>query len=318
VDIRCDLLKDLDHIAESKLISKGYRFEKNSNISIFNQYMNLINREVSPQPRSIFYSKHLKCPEGLKNGFQNLIHNLKAGYNVNAYLSSSLKDASYNDGFLNDFGLHHFHLGSGYCDKGKSKGFINRTGPVLIAYITDFSAYLIGIFDHGMWFDQKLIEIVHDEWPHVLKYFKINGVIPEYNKITTQHRKILRDKRYNAFLNMPDGTVYTSVGGGITGANTNTNLTIQFDFLYDELKVILNSLCIYININGGLIKYPVKLKLLSIESGFVFKDKSNDCFYILRKVNGTNISLIKVPSVSLCGFSYMVNQFKLNAISQCI
>lgn len=325
MDIRCDLKNDLNAFAQMMMKSKGYKYRKNHKISTFHQYMNILIREVSPLPREVFVSSKLKCPTELRIGFDAFIKKLKRGYNVNPYLSSDLRRADYNDGFLNDFGLHHFHLGTEICKAGKSKGFINRTGPILVAYVTNKSAYLIGIYEHGknaypyLWTDQYVIEVIHNEWPYVLSAFKINGLLPSPAPITPEQRQILRRNSYNSFIEMPDGTIYAPIGGGITGANTNSKLTIEFDRFYIEVKLILSELCSYINMSSDYrMVYPVKLTLSSIVGGYLFNDTSNNIQYFARRVGHCNLQITKIINGVLPEHYPHYRSFKVNIITELI
>jgi len=325
MDIRCNLRSDLNVFAELEMQSNGYKWRKNYKISSFHQYMNLLNRSISPSPREVFISKELSCPNEVNKGFDTLINALEHGDNVNIYLSSNLKRAGYNDGFLNDFGLHHFHLGTGLCCTGKSKGFINRTGPVLIAYITDKAAYLIGIYEHGengspyLWTDQFLIEVLHNEWPEILSVFKIRGISSSAEIITPEQRKNLRTNSVNSFIEMPDGTIYSSIGGGITCAKTNTNLTVGFDRLYSEAKSILNELCLHINNSSYYrMSYPVRLNLISIGGGYIFNDTNNNIQYFVRMIDSMKLRITTLFHGALPEYYPKLDSLKVNAITELI
>ncbi|CAH6975042.1 conserved hypothetical protein [Vibrio chagasii] len=325
MDIRCNLKGDLDRFAELQMKSRGYEWRKNHKVSPFHQYMNLLNREVTPLPRTVFLSKGLECPNDLKAGFDSLVTALTSGRNVNAYLSSNLKRASYNDGFLNDFGLHHFHLGTGICSKGKSKGFVNRTGPILIAYITEQSAYLVGIYEHGrngsqyLWTDQNVIEVIHNQWPEALSSFKVNGISPSKTNITPKQRKALRSKSCNSLIEMRDGTIYSPIGGGITGASTNTKITIEFDQFFAELNIILKELCLYINRTSDYhVHYPIYLSLSSITGGNLFVDKTNNIQYLVRMVDSYNLQITQFINGVLPDYYPHTKPFKVNIITELI
>src|SRR3954467_8254920 len=149
MDIRCDFEIEINRLAEKEMSKHGYNWSESSALNSFQKYMNIIKREVSQKSRQIFISKNLTCPSGYEKGLNDLKFKIEVGENVNPYLSSNLLNAGYSDGFLNDFGLHHFHLGEKLITSGKGKGFIERTKPILVGRITDKAAYLIGIFDHG-------------------------------------------------------------------------------------------------------------------------------------------------------------------------
>lgn len=320
MDIRCDLKGDLNAFAEKQMLIKGCKWKRSDNVSPFHQYMNLLNREVTPLPREVHFSRKLECPDDLRVGFNSLVRALIFGHNVNAYLSSNLKRAGYNDGFLNDFGLHHFHLGTGICSEGKSKGFINRTGPILIAYVTESSAYLIGIYEHSspyLWTDQAVIEVIHNEWPYALSNFKINGIPTSQEPITPVDRKVLRSKSCNSFIEMSDGTIYAPIGGGITAASTNTNLMIDYDHFFMELKIILKELCLYINrTNCERLNYPINLTLSSIIGGFLFSDTTNNIQYFVKKIDSFNLQITQFINGSLPDYYPNTEPLKLNLITE--
>lgn len=293
--IRCDLVKDLDQIAEKDMLRSGYTWDRNSAHPIFIQYLNLLNREVEPRPRVVHISRGLRCPIEHEEGFSRLIKSFVAGRNVNNYLSSSLLDASYKDGFLDDFGLHHFHLGVGFCDRGKSKGFVKRTGPILIAYVTDAAVYFIGIHGHGVWGEQSLIEVIHNEWPEILEKFKLIGVLPSSELLESKERILLRKKGVNSFVAMPDRTVYASIGGGITCAKTNTQSTLDYQKLKFELRSVLDVLCKHLNRDKKEYFADIKLKLLSFYKGYLFKDVRNEFFYFFITMENGKAHFTKFP-----------------------
>ncbi|MEH0688751.1 hypothetical protein H4F17_06730 [Vibrio cholerae] len=256
-----------------------------SKFPISYQYLNVLRRRVEPRPRKVVIHPELTCPESCREGYAALVFNLEFGGDVNRHLSSNIIQANYQDGFLNDYGLHHFHLGSGIESNGKSKGFVKRTGPVLLAYITENIAYLIDIKVHGMcgdpyiWTDQNIIEKLHNEWPHSIEQFRFkrvlaSGVIPTQNE-----KKELRKSGVNTAIEMPDGTLYMSPGGGVTCAKTSTKLQIDYNIFMIELKEALRQLVDFICKEPSLSHHIVKLKLVSIFDGYFFHDSINRVTY---------------------------------------
>ncbi|OCH17760.1 hypothetical protein [Aliivibrio logei] len=325
MDIRCTLRNELNLLAEREMQNKGYKWKADTKISSFHQYMNLLNREISPIPRMVFMSKNLDCPLECKDGFDALVNGFKLGFNINAYLSSNLKDASYNDSFLNDFGLHHFHLGTGICESGKSKGFINRTGPILIAYVTEESVYFLRVSKHGkggvpyLWTEQSLIEIMHEEWPELLKPYTIYGISQSSEILTSEQRQNLRKNSCNALIEMPDGTNYAPIGGGITSADTNIKFTRDFDVFYAEAKLILKELCKYINkTNDYSMRFPVKLSLKALSNGFLYEDVINKTQYLVRLTNSINLQITGFRQGELPEYYPHFDGYKVNAITESI
>lgn len=67
----------------------------------------------------------------------------------------------HNDLLLNDWGIHHFHLGLA----PEPGGYQQRTGPLLYAWVADSDLYAITIQAHAAWTDEVLLNEVLDHWP---------------------------------------------------------------------------------------------------------------------------------------------------------
>jgi len=133
---------------------------------------------------------------------------------------------------LNDWGVHHFHLGENM--KGD---FIERTGPLLFALLVEDKFYAIGIFSHGAWADQDIVEIIHRNWSDVVEKYKIKGVASA-TQLTEQERLTLRKKNANSLVTVQDGTVYAPLGGGMVCSGFN----VQAVMTKDRQKVMLRNL----------------------------------------------------------------------------
>lgn len=114
-----------------------------------------------------------------------------------------------------------FHLGDQYIQSGKSKGFIQRTGPVAIAYVTDSAIYMLDIRTHGhgcndLWVDDStLIEIIHQNWPILIKQFKVNTILVSPSP-TMGRRSSRKQLQYNN--NCGDNN-YMPIGGEVSIAD---------------------------------------------------------------------------------------------------
>lgn len=301
MDIRCRLREDLNLNAIEIMSAKGYKYKKNHALSPFQQFMNLTLREVSATPRNVLVSKTLECPQEHIKGFESLIFGLQNGLHVNKYLSSNLKNAGYNDGFLNDWGLHHFHLGEKVLTSGKSTGFVERTGPILIARITNDTAYLVGIYQHGvngvpnLWSEKSIVNVIHDEWPETLEMYKMTGVELLSQEPTAEQHANLRSLACNAAITMTDGTIYSMIGGGITTAKTNMKINWQFDNFYMRARLILQDLCTDISNNAmEHVVFPINLTLKSFWGNYIYEDKNNKILYFVSEISESRIRIITI------------------------
>ena len=65
---------------------------------------------ISLQPRKVYYSKKFLCPDECKDALNILISNIERGNNLLPYMSKQVINPEKNDGLLNDWNIHHFHL----------------------------------------------------------------------------------------------------------------------------------------------------------------------------------------------------------------
>jgi len=117
-------------------------------------------------------------------------------------VEGEVADADYEDAMMNDWGIHHLHLGT-TVDAG---GFVDRTGPVLYARLEPKDVYLLTVMEHGEWANQQLVQIIHDNWPRLLDRYRLRGVtLP--SSVTDGDIKRLRKGGVNTILRVTDGTV---------------------------------------------------------------------------------------------------------------
>ena len=122
---------------------------------------------------------------------------------------------------LNDWGIHHLHLG----EKVELNGFIKRTGPLLYCCFKKGFVYFIDVLSHDDFTSQKLIKTLHENWPDMLSQFRVNGV--QGNQFTDEEIKVLRKKNINYCIEVDEGISYHPPGGGVTFAGTNAHDVIQ-------------------------------------------------------------------------------------------
>ena len=172
------------------------------------------------EPRHILKSKNFSCIPEHRNALAEIEQLILDGGNLSPYLSRRIKKFNYNDLLLNDWGIHHLHLGT----EMDPDGFINRTDigrPLLYCRFEGDCAYFIDILPHdGNWTSQKLITTIYDNWPELLSCF-FDGVTETETRLSDEEIKELRRKRINYFITMNDGTTYSPLGGGSTFAGTN-------------------------------------------------------------------------------------------------
>lgn len=112
---------------------------------------------------------------------------------------------------LNDWGVHHFHLGT----RIESKGFVNRTGPLLYARVLPDRVLCLQIADHRAWADSSLVEIWLQNWPDTLAPYRIRGF--KAGRLQPSNHALQRLRGGGVFtpLQTKDGELFFPPGGGI-------------------------------------------------------------------------------------------------------
>jgi hypothetical protein len=183
-------------------------------------YLNAEKRRPDQRPRTVILSDTFSCPDSLQAGWNRLKGMIETGQDITANLSKLITQLINKDSMLNDWGVHHFHLGSDL--KGE---FVERTGPLLFALIRNEIFYAIGVYEHGSWADPDIIEVIHRNWPEAVSQFRIHGASLTTN-FTEQDRITLRQKNVNGFTTTNDGTIYAPIGGGTVCAGHNINAVL--------------------------------------------------------------------------------------------
>ena len=214
-EISINILSDLAPIFRKDLIKFGYpENEVNSiknDLKLISYYSSIYRRFIIPVPRKLYKSKQFTCPPKHEESLKRIEIMIKNGDLLTPFLSDRLKHFSNDDVLLKNWNIYHLHLGT----KKKSNGFISRTKELLYCYFEEENAYLINIFDHKTFTDQKLIEIVHENWPQVLSKFKIKGITGG-NRLDNDDMRVLMYKNCNPSIKMKDGTMYISPSLGVT------------------------------------------------------------------------------------------------------
>jgi hypothetical protein len=185
-------------------------------------YFNAIRRILPSKKRTVNESSQLSIPAEYTAVYGKIKNIIRNGDDLKPYLSTGTKSLTNNDLLLNEWGIHHLHLGNSL----RNDGYIERTGALLYVMFTDDAAYMLQVLNHGAWTNIELIQIIHDNWPDLLSNCKTT-IPPEH--VTSENRKALRKKHYNVTITVADGTTYLSPAGGITSAGNCSFDTINAD-----------------------------------------------------------------------------------------
>ena len=186
---------------------------------------------------------------------------LVEGESVWPYLSDQIAKDYRPDMLLNNWGIHHLHLGS----IKRKDGFIQRTNDVLfcrfeepwltwaaelgiLTMVLPFmgnmdgplhlplprevpkdrrsNVYFIKIGQHGDWFKQELLEIMHDNWPEAIEMHRMHRVPMVEQSDEDIQRNFKRN--VNTLINIR-GTTYAPLASG-TNEEWTTSLDALFEF----------------------------------------------------------------------------------------
>ncbi|MBK5482983.1 hypothetical protein JFV29_14120 [Peribacillus sp. TH16] len=218
-----------------QLENMGYEPSSNRQDICF-KYFNLQKRLIAPHPRKILISKEFTYPKEFENGLELIKSKIEKGTNLKHHLSSLISNLDYNDQFLNDWGIHHLHLGTEL-----NGNFVNRTGPVLFVRFDDNYAYFINVFNHGKsarktpWYRQEMIAIIHRNWPDSINQFVLKG-INNINPIPTDS-DIKNSRKHNSMsLIKVDGVAYAPIGMGYAASGHSIEAHRICDIYYESIN----------------------------------------------------------------------------------
>jgi hypothetical protein len=211
-----DFQSDWSSFLKTEIQSMGYVIDPNlkqRDISI--TYFNLQRRRIVSIPRKLIVSAEFSCPATYTAGLEMIKAKATNGNDLLPHQSTRLNDPNFDDALLNDWDIHHLHLGTTI----QPNGFVERTGPVLFVRVTNDSLYLIDVMDHGLghqpWIKKKLLESIHKNWPESIAHRKLKGITSVEFNPTDQDIGKLRKANVNLIYQMDDGTIYMPLGGGV-------------------------------------------------------------------------------------------------------
>ena len=199
--------------------------------SVMLTYFRIQRRLVAPDPRTIHKAHDFSCPPQYADALQEIERKIAIGESINHYLSRKLARSGFNDLLLNDWGIHHLHLGTKIIPAGeKNEGFIEGTKALLYVYFDANCAYFVKILETHDFAAQILLQTMHDNWPHVLAAYHNSHITGD--RITDKEIKELRRKQINFCIALDDGTAYISIGGGITASGDNAEDVFRLNKLH--------------------------------------------------------------------------------------
>ncbi len=183
-------------------------------------------------------------PAHLIAGEKYLLTKVANGEDLWPHQSRKIGRLSNQDGMLNDYGIHHFHLGT---TLKAGTDLIEGTKELLFAIVTDHDFYTIGIYDHNSWADQTLLDIVHQNWPALTEPYTIKSsseaqVLGLQHNYTAEEAAKLRAAGINVLQRRSDGSIQIMTGGGIASDLSSVAVRRETDHLLIYLEKLQSEL----------------------------------------------------------------------------
>ena len=195
-------------------------------------YLNAVRRRIVPRARPVERAPSL-ARNPLAQPFMHVIDEIEAasrrGDDLWPRLSRKVDELRDDDAMLNDWGIHHLHLGPIGAAPGSRA---DRTGELLFVFVREDRLYFLDVLLHGKgqrpWIRRDLVEIIHSNWPDTIRRHRINGV----SGIGLLDGQVANLRRKNAtmFLEMKDSTVYAPLGGGYTSSGISAQALTNTDW----------------------------------------------------------------------------------------
>ncbi|WP_338834331.1 hypothetical protein MHLNE_06900 [Moorella humiferrea] len=232
-NVKIDFYSDWIRFLKHQLSNFGFVIDDEvggQEISI--KYFNLQKRLVPPRPRKILIAEEFTCPPYLESGLEAIKKKIEEGQILTPHLSKKIADLDYNDALLNDWGIHHLHLGTTV----DNSGFIVRTREVLFVRFDEENAYFINVMPHGTWSEQELVRVIHRNWPKSIKRFRLNGVIGTEFKLSNEDIEKLRKAGVVTLVEVEKGVVYAPIGGGYATSGVSVEVVTTSDYFSNRVR----------------------------------------------------------------------------------
>lgn len=234
--VSASLLGELRDGLAGVLVAAGYEVEPSADIeAVLLMYFNVHCRRIPLRPRQVEWSKEIQGRNDLSADERHALSRIESasrgGLDLNPYLSTTLTNALYNDGLLNDWGIHHLHLDLPNSRPPCAAGFVGRTGPLLFVWASEETLYFLDVLRHRNrpFVDESLVEILHANWPSLIEHLRASPHIRPSRANTGINRRKARDAGLTMFTQTQDGTLYFPLGGGSMTSKVSSKVMEEVD-----------------------------------------------------------------------------------------
>ena len=173
-------------------------------------YYNILHYSVYPCARTIKECPILALPNSpiALKGYEKLKEELENGDDINYRLSNQRFNLNSTDGMFYAWGIRHFHL----CNTEERKQHLSDDRFLAYAYLTNDTAYILWIGEHGEWGNCELAERLAWMNNDIIKHTpEIRGNV---GLLSGKERVQLQKAGINLFTGI-NGSKYLPLGGGV-------------------------------------------------------------------------------------------------------
>jgi hypothetical protein len=226
-DFSSDLIAHTKHLLKARW---GSEIDQIKDRDILIYFRDSLRRQIATCPREVKIASDFRCPPGRESDWNTIQEKVRKGEDLGPHLSEGHSSLFNWDGLLNEWGVHHFHIGT--LPYPKNPYYVARDGPLVFALVGESTFYAINFYTHKDFEKLSIVESLHKHWPDVIGKYRQRG-IPGENLTEKQRRTVRgwRSKKKRAQHGSPsgggqaavttqDGTIYGSIGGPVSGAGT--------------------------------------------------------------------------------------------------
>jgi len=235
-EVKMNLIEDWDNHLNDRMLRMGYKPKAGGYNSL--DYHKAMKKLIPVHPRKVYYSKEFLCPDECEGALRKLVADIESGKNLLPYMSKRVANPTFNDGMLNDWGIHHFHLNK---DIEKETGFVKRSDWLLLAFVNEEAVYFLNVFPHKksyLWSHIKLIEIIDNNWPELIDKNRLEGVVGLTEKLDDKTYSKLRKANVSTFVELGENKVFGLIGGGYASDGSSTEAVRTSDYWYNYIRKI--------------------------------------------------------------------------------
>jgi len=266
IDFENDIKEEIQRVSKDIgfKVSVDQHFHK-----ILLDYLTVRTKIIEPKTRRIlinpvFLQEIQRHPK--KNEIEFIINYAKLGKNLNVFQSKKMLQSNFHDHLQNEWNIYHFHLS---LVKDKKSDFVKQVNSLLFVYITNDTIVFLGTDTHrdGIFGDVKWIEILHDNFPDLIKEYRDDKILDIHPKVNSIERQTIWNKGLSMGMTKVKGVVYHNPGIGrmtsghsMTVSKTAMDLSRWIHKLKEQIELMKEELALYLKTTFDEIDFRIRFQ----------------------------------------------------------